>query len=102
MPCGRWILASLQTWITLTPHPTVTSSLTPQPAQLACHALRRRLCRSWFRRGVQRCGGRGRVLQAVLEFIKADALLAVGFGFCGAVGVDAAFGEEVGATACYY
>ena len=38
----------------------------------------------------------------MLEFIKADALLAVGFGFCGAVGVDAAFGEEVGATACYY
>ena len=35
----------------------------------------------------------------MLEFIKADALLAVGFGFCGAVGVDAAFGEEVGAAA---
>jgi hypothetical protein len=29
----------------------------------------------------------------------ANALLAVGFGFCGAVGIDAAFGEEVGAPA---
>jgi hypothetical protein len=38
----------------------------------------------------------------VLKFVKADALLAVGFGFCGAVSVDAAFGEEVGAAACYY
>lgn len=35
----------------------------------------------------------------LLELEDADALLAVGFGFCGAVGVDAAFGEEVGAAA---
>ena len=34
----------------------------------------------------------------MLEFIKADALLAVGFGFCGAVGVDGLFGEVVGAA----
>jgi hypothetical protein len=38
----------------------------------------------------------------MLEFIEADAFLAVGFGFCGAVGVYAAFGEEVGTAACYY
>jgi hypothetical protein len=38
----------------------------------------------------------------VLEFIEADALLAVGFGFCGPISVDAAFGEEVGTAACYY
>jgi hypothetical protein len=36
----------------------------------------------------------------VLELPLADALLAVCFGFCGAVGVYAAFGEEVGASAC--
>ena len=35
----------------------------------------------------------------LLELEDADALLAVGFCFCGAVGVDAAFGEEVGASA---
>ena len=38
------------------------SSLSPQPADLARHALRRRLCRSWFRGWVQRCGGRSGVL----------------------------------------
>jgi hypothetical protein len=38
----------------------------------------------------------------VLEFVETDAFLAVGFGFCGAVGVYAAFGEEVGAAAGYY
>ena len=38
----------------------------------------------------------------MLEFIEADAFLAVGFGFCGAVCVYAAFGEEVGAAACDY
>lgn len=36
----------------------------------------------------------------LFELIDANALLSVGFGFCGAVGVDGAFGEEVGATAC--
>ena len=35
----------------------------------------------------------------LLELEQADALLAVGFGFCGAVRIDAAFGEEVGASA---
>lgn len=35
----------------------------------------------------------------LLELELAHALLVVGFGFGGAVGVDAAFGEEVGATA---
>lgn len=34
----------------------------------------------------------------LLELEDADALLAVGLGFCSAVGVDAAFGEEVGAA----
>jgi hypothetical protein len=50
-----------------------------------------------------RCGGLGvggRVGQVLLfELEDSDALLAVGFGFGGAVGVDAAFGEEVGASA---
>lgn len=35
----------------------------------------------------------------MLELVGALALGAVEFGFCGAVGVDAAFGEEVGAAA---
>jgi hypothetical protein len=35
----------------------------------------------------------------LLELVNADALLAVGFGFCGAVGIDGLFGEEVGAAA---
>ena len=35
----------------------------------------------------------------LLELPYADALLAVGFGFGSAVGVDAAFREEVGAAA---
>lgn len=98
----RRILTSLHAWISLTPHATITSSLCSQPAHLARHALRRRLCSSWSRSWIQRCGGRSRVLQAVLEFIEADAFLAVGFGFCGAVRVYAAFGEEVGAAARYY
>ena len=38
----------------------------------------------------------------MLEFIEANAFLAIGFGFCGAVCVYAAFGEEVGAAACDY
>jgi hypothetical protein len=38
----------------------------------------------------------------VFQFIETDALLAVGFGFGGAVGVNTAFGEEVGTAACYY
>jgi len=46
---------------------------------------------------------RGGILRVVemllLELEQADALLAVGFGFCGAVRVDAAFGEEIGASA---
>jgi hypothetical protein len=41
--------------------------------------------------------GVGQMLLFELE--DADALLAVCFGLCGAVGVDAAFGEEVGAAA---
>jgi hypothetical protein len=35
----------------------------------------------------------------LLELEDGDAFLAVCFGFCGALGVDAAFGEEVGAAA---
>lgn len=35
----------------------------------------------------------------LFELEDADAFLAVGFGFGGAVGVDAAFGEEVGSSA---
>lgn len=38
----------------------------------------------------------------LLELEDADALLAVCFCFCGAVGVDAALSEEVGAAACDY
>jgi hypothetical protein len=49
-----------------------------------------------------RLGGLRIIEVLLLELVNADALLAVGFGFCGAVGVDAAFGEEVGAAACYY
>jgi hypothetical protein len=45
-------------------------------------------------------GRAGVVEMLLLELEDADALLAVGFGFGGAVGVDAAFGEEVGAAAC--
>jgi hypothetical protein len=37
----------------------------------------------------------------LFELVNADALLAVGFGFCGAVGVDGLFGEEVGAATGY-
>lgn len=35
----------------------------------------------------------------LLHLEQANAFLAIGFGFCGAVGVDAAFSEEVGAAA---
>jgi hypothetical protein len=35
----------------------------------------------------------------LLELVYANALLAVGFGFRGAVGIDGLFGEEVGAAA---
>lgn len=35
----------------------------------------------------------------LFELEYGDALLSVGLGFCGAVGVDGAFGEEVGAAA---
>jgi hypothetical protein len=35
----------------------------------------------------------------LLELVDSDALLAVGFGFGSAVGVDGLFGEEVGAAA---
>jgi hypothetical protein len=38
----------------------------------------------------------------LLELPELDAFLAVGFGFCGALGIDATFGEEVGAAAGYY
>jgi hypothetical protein len=38
----------------------------------------------------------------VLELIKTDAFLTVGFGFLGTVGIYAAFGEVVGAAACDY
>ena len=38
----------------------------------------------------------------MLELVYANAFLAVGFCFCGAVGIYAAFGEEVGAAACDY
>ena len=38
----------------------------------------------------------------LFELEEADALLAVEVGFCGAVGVYAAFGEKVGAAARYY
>jgi hypothetical protein len=44
--------------------------------------------------------GIGVVEVLLFELEDADALLAVGFGFCGAFGVDAAFGEEVCAAAC--
>jgi hypothetical protein len=45
----------------------------------------------------------GRVVEMLLlELVDADSLLTVGFGFCGAFGVDAAFGEEVGAAAGDY
>lgn len=40
----------------------------------------------------------GVVQVLLLELEDADALLAVGFCFCGAVGIDAAFGKEVGAA----
>jgi hypothetical protein len=38
----------------------------------------------------------------LLELPELDAFLAVGFGFGRPLGIDAAFGEEVGAAAGYY
>jgi dienelactone hydrolase len=38
----------------------------------------------------------------LFELEDGDAFLAVGFGFGGTVGVDAAFREKVGAAACDY
>jgi hypothetical protein len=41
------------------------------------------------------------VVQVLLfELEHGDAFLAVGFGFCSALGVDGAFGEEICAPAC--
>jgi hypothetical protein len=36
----------------------------------------------------------------LLELEHSDALLPIRLGFCGAFGVDGAFGEEIGAAAC--
>jgi hypothetical protein len=38
----------------------------------------------------------------LLELVLREALFVVGFGFCGAVGIDGFFGEVVGAAAGDY
>ena len=65
----------------------------------ARHA-RRPLCAARPRRRIQRRSRRLRGFEALFERVDAGALLSVLLGFLRSVRVYAAFGEEVGASAC--
>ena len=81
----------------------ILAHLVPLPAQLASNALGRgrRVGLPGVGRHVRGCRlRRGRLLSiSVLKLVLRHALLRIDLGFLGAVGVDAALGEVVGAAA---